>query len=367
MKFVIITLLTLFAVSHCIRMGLQKGDGQTAANALASAHFQSDLEKIWEKIFKEPERKSCGNVKVNATLAEKQIVEVDGIRAAVPSPKPDFYSKLEIGFGKSAYFFDYIDEALLDDIVKEFKAIHTTIMGYPRESKEYEDPYTLNKMLSIPLLNSPPKAELLEKMQKAKPDFDAASWEASASAPQIRQAIKENKWDVPVGIIDPAKRLIDKFDFDGDGRLNTHELLISIIDLNRAIIGSRKCKLCFDDITQSHIDPIYQFADLNNNDKLGAEEIWKSFEHLKRSSNKYNIYICRVDGQPVRTSSVNDFILKSHRTMNGSLSKQEFRIGLLIGFWGRQTQGNTIFENDSKSRKGDRWSNPDSAEDSCIN
>lgn len=339
---------------------------QKKTDALTSAIFQSDVQKLWEKIFKDVDRKKCAIANKKGKVADKKTVTVGGITAAVPLKRENFYSKLEIGYGSSAYFFDYIDELLLDDVTKKFEEVMKIIEAYPKEDKEYEDPYTLNKMLSVPLENSPPVEELIARLTKAYPSFDKDYWEKSFNAVQLRKAFIENKWDVPIGITDPAKRIIDRFDFNGDGRLSQYETIIAIIDTNKGIYGRKKCKNCFEELQGEYFDPIFMFSNLDNDDKLTSEEMWRAFEYLNRKTTKFNIYLCKVDGQGVRTSSLNDFILKSQRVYNGSLTKREFSIGILIGYWGRQVDKSQIYKAGEKNRKGERWSDPDAADNACI-
>jgi hypothetical protein len=58
---------------------------------------------------------------------------------------------------------------------------------------------------------------------------------------------------------------------------------------------------------------------------------------------------------PIRTAAVNDFILKNTNVKNGLLNKSEFRTGVLLGFWDRQTDFWEIFEEDERTMKNLRW------------
>jgi len=348
-----------------------ESEEQKLANEKANYNFQNDMAKLWEDIFKDTDRKACKVANIKGKVGETKSLEIGGIRANVPLKRDNYYEKLNIGFGGSAYLFDYLDEILREPVVNNFRDVVKNIGKFPKEIKgckedSCEDPYTLNKMLSIPLENSPSQDDLIQKLTRVYPSFNKDYWEKSFNAVQLRQAFTENKWYIPPGVSDPAKRLIDKFDFNGDGRLSDYEVIVAIIDANKSIYGQNKCKNCFEEVYSNFLDPIFSFSNLDNDDKISAEEMWRSFEYLKRKTNKYNIYLCRVDGQGVRTNSINDFIIKNQKVYKGSLNKKEFALGILIGYWGRQVDRSAIFMKSEKSKREDRWSDPDAVDNNCI-
>jgi hypothetical protein len=105
------------------------------------------------------------------------------------------------------------------------------------------------------------------------------------------------------------------------------------------------CKNCMEDIIKKVIDPVYLYIDCNGDNFVNAEDIWTSLKGLERKEGDglYNIYQCVIDGTEVRTVSINDFILKSQKSLPGKLSRDEWRVGILVGYLGRQIKDDKIF------------------------
>jgi len=150
---------------------------------------------------------------------------------------------------------------------------------------------------------------------------------------------------------------VDRYDFDGDGRLNPREFIIMSIIHNKNVLGTT-CKHCYNDIITKKIDPIFRFLDCNNDGKINSEDMWANFEGLKRApanSGKYNIYGCTIKGKKYRTGSMNDFIIKNMKSFDGYLTKEEFRAAVLLGYWDRQTDIEKIYPDDTRTFKQLRW------------
>jgi len=96
--------------------------------------------------------------------------------------------------------------------------------------------------------------------------------------------------------------------------------------------------------------------DCTNSNKISAEDMWGVFQHF-RKSNRYNIYNCHLNNKKYRTASMNDFVLKNMHSNEGYISREEFRIGILLGYWDRQTSPERVFTNDAKTFKSLRWDN----------
>jgi hypothetical protein len=94
--------------------------------------------------------------------------------------------------------------------------------------------------------------------------------------------------------------------------------------------------------------------DCDNDGLLSAEEIWKNLPKINRYTEKFNIFSFGND-ESIRTSSINDFILKNSKIRDGFITRNEFRIGLLLGFWDRQTEFTKILTDDSRTLKKLRW------------
>jgi len=330
-------------------------------DAQATASFNSELMTYWKDLFTDTERKGCLMAKMKANIDNG----IAGIVSAQPIPRKNYWGEIDMGFGKSALLFDYLDPLLLDKVVAEFKKITGLIEKFPQTKKGEEDPYTLNKMLAIPLLGSPDEAELIKLMIKAKANFDETLWKASYNTIQLNKMIKDNHWDFVIGDQNPGKSLVDRFDFNGDGRLSNEEFLIACIQANKNIYGKQKCDNCMEDFVFDYIQPIYLWSNLDNDQSLTADEMWKSFEYLKRDPADYNIYKCITNGTHMNTTAVNDFILKARRSFNGSVTKTEFIEGMLLGFWYRQTDDNEIFSDGKRSQVTLRWKDKAAVNNSC--
>lgn len=382
MKFIILTcLISLILANSALALKtkaklrshfLSTADGEEEAKSSDTkvAILGNHLQKLWETIFKENERKTCGFGGRKASVIPITSKELQKKQAlGHPFPRENYYGKLNIGMDRSAYFFDYLDELLREDFIKYFDKIIKDVKKNPQDDPKYFDPYSISKILNLPKEMSPPqtKEDLYDRMKIINPTFDADFWEGSFNAVQIAKAIEDNHWDFPIGTADPAKRMIDRFDFSGDGRLSADELIIAVIDTNKNIIGEKKCKNCLEEIIFDKIDPMYTFADCDNNDKLSAEEIWRSFRYLKRNTKKYNIYLCEYDGDGARTGAINDFLLKSQRSDSGNLTKREFSLGILVGYWTRQMDNGVLIKDDLKSRRMERWADPSGIDNECVN
>lgn len=361
MKFIIFIVLIISVFSIKVN---KKNNHDIVKSVPASDQMVSNLETIWNKLFKTTIRKCSVAKQLTLENNSKDKKEIEAIKSNQPIPRKDYYGLLELGFGKSAFYFDFIDELLLPVFIKNAKDIIESIRRFPIETSNYEDPYTLNKMLAVPL-NTLLEDAMIRKLIQLKPDFDATLWKASINAVQLHLAIKEFKWPVKPGTTDPAKELIDKFDFNGDGRLSVYELIATTIYSNKSVFGEGRCTKCFEELIEDYLDPIYSFVDCDNTGKLTAENMYKGLRLLKRTTNKYNIFLCESDGQAHRTDSINDFILKSRKSFNGEVTKKEFILGHLVGFWSRQAERGSLLENNEKNRKEDRWTNPNSVDNKC--
>jgi len=138
---------------------------------------------------------------------------------------------------------------------------------------------------------------------------------------------------------------------------------------NKKIVDSpnEKCKNCLELVIQK-IDPMYLYADCNQDNRVSAEELWKSMGNLKRTIlNKYNMYACKLDNGNYRTSAVNDFVLKGiDNKGDGKMTKEQFRMAVLMGYWDRQTDNSQIFLNDARNLKATRWSEAGVVDTMCT-
>jgi len=123
---------------------------------------------------------------------------------------------------------------------------------------------------------------------------------------------------------------------------------------NKNLLGTT-CKNCYSDIISKKIDPMFRFLDCNNDGKVSAEDLWKNFKHLKKPNTKYDIYGCKIKEKRYRTNSINDFFIKNMKAFDGFLTKEEFRVAILLGYWDRQTDVDKIYKDDTRLFKQLRW------------
>jgi hypothetical protein len=63
---------------------------------------------------------------------------------------------------------------------------------------------------------------------------------------------------------------------------------------------------------------------------------------------------------------MNDFILKNMKTYEGYVNKQEFQLGILLGFWDRQIDSQKVFCDDCQSMKNSRWDIKGNVDKVCL-
>jgi len=270
--------------------------------------------------------------------------------------KDNYYAKRLIGWGPSSYIFDYIDEVLEKRIVFKFWEV-VDLAKKVALDPTYKDPYTLENILG----QQGTEEVLLASLKSLQPTFDEAVWRSSITVSQVNALLNEWKWFKDATKADYAKFFVDKYDFNGDGRLSPREFIIGNIRNNKAIIGTGTCKFCFEEIIKDTIDPIFMHLDCKNEEKINAESIWTGLKTLKRpdeksdSNNKFNFYNCQYGNGLGRTNVPNDFVVKGQKTMDGFLSKTEFRLSVLQGYWARHVNDLGIIVDHKQSLRGMRW------------
>ena len=103
------------------------------------------------------------------------------------------------------------------------------------------------------------------------------------------------------------------------------------------------------------IDPMYYYCDCDSDNRVTVEEMWKGLRMLK-NDNKYNFYNCVIEKGYMRTSAINDFMLKGGDAKQGQLTVDEFRQAVLIGYWNRHTTVDSIITDSTLSKRDAlRW------------
>jgi Ca2+-binding EF-hand superfamily protein len=229
----------------------------------------------------------------------------------------------------------------------------------------------------------------LNKLNQYNKNFNADIFNQSFSAAKISNIIKTFGWKINIlggnwesnNIKKSSsssllfKKLIDKYDFDGNGRLDVREFLFFAIMENYK--KNLKCKKhCLKEIIENKINPMFNFFDCDDDGFINSENLWNGMKYLKRQSpENYNFYKCeipKVFNKYYRTHATNDFVLKNYEAVKGYLNIEEFRKGILLGYWERQIKINNVnvsfiggvignsnlngvVLDDSVNRKSERW------------
>ena len=251
------------------------------------------------------------------------------------------------GYGQSSYLFDFLDPLIGDLFVKESKKIYEFLMKFDSlEYKAYNDP-------NLTVVLDPKTGEKRSELDPAVMQrYVKEVYDKSLNTVQIKQTLERYKWAHNQFAKDPALDFVDAYDINGDTRLSPRELILAIINTNRDNYDYGTCSLCLETIVPI-IDSIFTYIDCDFDNSITVENMLKYLPKLKRGSVKWDIF-SNID-LGVRQKSINDFILQNQKSLNGSLNKQEFRMGILYGFWNRQTTNTAILEDDSQSLKSLRW------------
>jgi hypothetical protein len=184
----------------------------------------------------------------------------------------------------------------------------------------------------------------------------------------MKKIISEWKWHSNKNSPDPAKEIVDEFDFNGDGRLNPKEFVLAMIINNKMLNIDAKCINCMEIIIKDLINPIFMYLDCTGDEKISAENIWSTLSKLKRSvPNAFNFYLCNYQDGHYRTSACNDFIIKGKHSVDGYVTKSEFALAILQGYWSRQVDEYKIYGNDDYNMKKLRWNDDGSVDKICEN
>jgi hypothetical protein len=331
--------------------------GNLPKHVQASNDAANKMTQIFTEMFTDPMRKDipCPCEKLEDDDEENDIVVGDGIIRAIPHKKTNFYEKKKMGWEASAYFFDFIDPAFRDIVVAEFDRIFKEAQKMVPPNG-YKDPYTLAGILGLNPANLPSEAEMISKLKTLWPTWNVDIWRTSITCGQMAAIIEQWSWNFDTSHNNPAKKLVDHYDFDGDGRLNAREFLIAMIQNNKKVIdGPKKCRNCMEKVIETKIDPMFMYFDCASYNIITAEQIWIGLTKLIRPTKGFDIFKCSLESGKYRTAAINDFILKAHKLVNGKVTKEEFRNGILLGYWDRQTDDTHVYVDDGKNLKNLRW------------
>jgi len=356
---------------------IKKSEGVAAEEGKKKDTSEVEPTKSWDEIFEElftnQERPFC---KTNPNLRMKKVHKKpendNAIMGKLPSKKQNVNYKAWGVASESAYVFDFIDYLFQDRMVKAFENWWKQCQTLPPKIG-VEDPYTLlTQLVTIYYDKGATKAPFplptkkqsmtdhIGFMKKVKPTFDESDWLLNISVPQLATIYDKFRWVYNRNDSGFFHKLIDKYDYDGDGRLDAREFIFLTIWENKKEVRSSRTIYPFYKIQDAYVYPIFKFADCTSKGFIVAEQLWATFHNLKRQESNtndenYNFYDCEVPNGYTHTSAVNDFVLKCAGTIQGALNPDEFATCMMLGFWDRQTSVNKIVQKDEMNKKDTRW------------
>lgn len=331
----------------------------------------------WKTLFKTIDRKQTCTQSEQARK-NKKVQEKDNnqyLHNGLPFAKASWDEK-HFGGDAAGYYFDYLDACWRKQIVDTFKLIYGEAKKVP--DTPLEDPYSVENQLkaysSMGLESKIPQEIFFNKgsdtqrqmeglLSKINPKFNVDIYAHGITYPQLRKILKDWNWITPAmaDYSDPAKHILDKFDYDGNGRLDPREFLFFSIKENLKMLGDKQQRKNFyDKIIDAVLEPFFVYADCDGDGIIDAENIWFTSQILScRHPVNFDIYKCDAKSgdadSDYRTSSVNDLVLKNMKQSEAFLSKQEFYKGILLGFWDRQVSPRGVMDADELNGKYLRW------------
>lgn len=319
-------------------------------------------EKYWTTMFGKQRGEACSGKNILRFELQKIGVNENGVLinnnggGAKAGTGPFGWIK-QWGFGLSAYFFDFLDPSLRPLHLEEFGKIWEKFKSYaPEDNSLYKDPFSRNTTIDTNL-DAVSQKRQQEQIERLKEKIQTDVYNISINAVQLNQGIRENNWHLDKSIVDNAKAFIRKFDINQDGRMSPRELILGSIFHNKAVLGSYDCTLCYEDLVDK-IDGIFSYIDCDDDGMISSYDIYKNIQKLRRDSSKWNFFAL-AEQATIRTAVTNDFVLKNMYTSNGLLTKPEFRMGILLGFWDRQTDNYGIVKDEKLNMKALRWKDDD--------
>ena len=229
------------------------------------AGTKEDFTSLWKTLFTSINRPPSSCIRPDHLYRTKEDKKPDdyGIQKKMPQEKTNIYYKGN-GIGESAYLFDYFDSLLQDAITKEFDSMYNAAKSMsPPPANEYADPYSIDKLLfmysqgteggtealtpagPVARANTMTPQEQMERIKNYSKTFNPAIFEKGISPAQVYSLVTAWGWKKPswadTTTDDWARRTLDDYDFDGDGRLSISEFLLMSIVVNKGNFRSPTC------------------------------------------------------------------------------------------------------------------------------
>lgn len=313
-----------------------------------SSLTRNDLSHYWKLLFAGSRSGTCKE----ATAKKKAVAMLEAKHKEKAKFRKSERTKLPWvkpwGYEDAAYLFDFFDPVFrktATDLMEESFATLKSIKN--KDTKTYKDVFDIYKMLQNQ------KGKIKKSLKELNPNYDRKIYENSINTVQLNKAMSDWGWFIEPGLKDYAYDLVSRYDEDGDGRLNPREMMLANIYHNKDIIGKGKCMYCLAELARK-LDAMFIFLDCTNSGAISVEDLWKKLPQLVRPDSRWNIFGIKTN-ENIRTSALNDFCLKNGEAKQGYITKKEFRTGILLGFWDRQTTRKEILKDDSRSLKKFRW------------
>jgi hypothetical protein len=340
---------------------------------LSNEEIQKEIENLFQDAKHETDK--CDELPKVATPeanTDKQNNSSNtGSKRNIPQKRLNTYTPRGMGEGPSAYFFDHMNYLLLEPILKEFEEVLAKAQSLKKDPL-YDEPYTLKRMATNTgdiNKDETDEAEVkneelvkLVRLNVVNKDFEPTKWLTYIPAYKIEQILKNAEWNweqITPHTNEDAKVLIDRYDFDGDGRLNPQEFLIAMIHHNKdKRLANPACKNCMEGATEL-LDQLYTQLRCDEETAVTSEYIWTQFKELnKPNPGNYNMYQCTNNGNFFRTDAVVDFVRKCNPKDGFSLTKEEFVYGILLGYWNLYVTTEGVLKANDYSRNmiNLRWS-----------
>merc|ERR1711934_633311 len=345
-------------------------DGSSSASASTSTTGEDPVFKDLVTVQKPKGLCRSDEDKKYKTPSDKMKLPGDYNVYGPPYKKKNNYIQEAGKLDQIQYFFDYIDDIFQKKVSEAFKLLidEASKVQVDENDANFDEPYSADKLLFYwsngqegrdPVKgDDKPQPTKPEELTKYKKDFNPDDWKNSFSAAKIAKIIKLFGWSSNTNMPFFWKRLIDKYDFDGNGRLDTREFLFYAVWENYK--NYMQCKKhCFKDIIDKLINPLFTFFDCDTDGYIDSENLWDGCKFLKRTNaEKYDFYKCEVPkpfNKFYRTHAPNDFVLRNWDVADGYLNREEFRKGILLGYWERQAMAHKIVTDDENNKKVERW------------
>lgn len=312
-----------------------------------TTNIKQDKSELMKTMFANPISADC--------IVKTSVNQIGGYATSVKSGSNltivrDFsWIKEKWGFGQNCYVYDYLDPVVGLEFITQSEKIYNAVKKFDLESyKDYTDPFITD--IIDPTTGQTKKTQMPTTF---KENYDPAIYGISVNAVQIKQALETFKWDYSPLSKDPASEFVQKYDINGDTRLSPRELILGVITENsKKYANNGVCYMCFESLIPI-IDALFSYMDCDSDGFVGVDNLFKYMPKIKRPTPQWDIFQEKELG--IRTKSINDFVLANQKSHKGMLNSQEFRSGLLYGYWNRQTTDYGILEDSSRSMKNLRW------------